>query len=97
MLRQAGQQLRPLAQQCRAIATAAPCLAEGEVTDSSSKAFLSRFSKHVSSTLAPPNFPTDYMKKKEIKEGEPVPEKLTMNFFLPHEQLLKQAKASCQT
>ena len=84
--------------QCsRGISTAGPSLAEGDAqADSSSKAFMAKFQQHVSSTLAPPHFPTDFMKKKEIKEGEPVPEKMTMNFFLPHEQLLKAAKVGDQ-
>ena len=94
MLRRAAQQLRPLVQQARGIAGSAAARAEGEAADSGSQAFLKKFSPHVSSTLAPPNFPTDFMKRKEIKEGEPVPDKMTMNFYLPHEQLFRQAKAS---
>ena len=94
MLSAGAKRLRPLAAQLRSISTASPCLAEGEgsAVDTGAKAFTDRFRKHVSSTLAPPHFPADFMKKKETKEGEPVPEKMKMNFFLPHEQILKQAE-----
>lgn len=94
MLSATSRRLGPLAAQVRGIATASPCLAEGEgaAVDTGAKAFTDRFRKHVSSTLASPHYPTDFMKKKEFKEGEPVPEKMKINFFLPHEQILKQAE-----
>ena len=59
--------------------------------------FKKRFSPHVSSTLAPPNFPSDYMPKEAPKEegAAAVPSKLKLNFFLPHEQQMK-AKEVCK-
>lgn len=53
--------------------------------------FKKRFSPHVSSTLAPPNFPSDYMPKEAPKEegAAAVPSKVKLNFFLPHEQQMK--------
>ena len=95
MLSAASKRLLPLAAPLRGISTASPCLAEGEgaPVDTGAKAFTERFRHHVSSTMNAPNFPTDFLKKKEVKEGEPVPEKMKINFFLPHEQILKQAEA----
>ncbi len=59
------------------------------------KAFTDRFTKLVPSTMAPPNFPTDFLPKdqKEVKEApSTVPDKLTFNFYLPHEQIAKARK-----
>ena len=60
--------------------------------------FKKRLTPHVSSTLAPPNFPSDYLPKEAPKEegaaAAAVPSKLKLNFFLPHEQQMK-AKEVC--
>lgn len=59
------------------------------------KAFTERFVKLVPSTMAPPNFPTDFMSKeaKQVNEApSTVPDKLTFNFYLPHEQIAKAKK-----
>lgn len=61
------------------------------------KAFTERFVKQVPSTMAPPNFPTDFMSKeaKQVNEApSTVPDKLTFNFYLPHEQIAKAKKVS---
>lgn len=45
--------------------------------------------------MAPPNFPTDFMSKeaKQVNEApSTVPDKLTFNFYLPHEQIAKAKK-----
>ena len=42
-----------------------------------------------------PSFPSDFIKKSEKEEGEApttVPDKLTLNFFLPHETTMKDSK-----
>ncbi|KAK9833391.1 hypothetical protein WJX81_001144 [Elliptochloris bilobata] len=56
--------------------------------------FKKRLAPHVSSTLAPPNFPSEFVPvRKDAKEegaaAAAVPSKLTLNFFLPHEQQMK--------
>lgn len=57
--------------------------------------FKKRLAPHVSSTLAPPNFPSDFIKdpKKGTEDAAAapaaVPAKLTFNFFLPYEQQMK--------
>ena len=59
------------------------------------EAFLEQFMPKVSSTLAPPNFPSSFLKPvKEQEEGGPIPEKLTFNLFLPHSQHTKNAEVS---
>lgn len=57
--------------------------------------FKKRFTPHVSSTLAPPFFPSDFIKLKTEKTEATaaVPAKLTLNFFLPHEQQMKAKEA----
>jgi len=55
-------------------------------------AFQEKLRPFLSSTSAPPSFPTDFMKPKPVAEaGAGVPDKLTLNFFLPHEQPKKGA------
>lgn len=57
--------------------------------------FLKKFTPHVSSTLNPPQFPSDYLPKKDEASAEAstaVPEKLTLNFFLPHETTVNASK-----
>lgn len=47
--------------------------------------------------MAPPSFPTDFMSKeaKQVNEApSTVPDKLTFNFYLPHEQVAKGKKVS---
>ena len=57
--------------------------------------FIKKFKPHVSSTLGDPMFPSDFVPK-EAKDAQEapaaVPEKLTLNFFLPHETTLKDSK-----
>jgi hypothetical protein len=57
--------------------------------------FLKKFKPHVSSTLGTPHFPSDFLPKEEKTSEEAsagVPEKLTLNFFLPHEATIKDSK-----
>jgi hypothetical protein len=55
-------------------------------------AFQEKLRPFLSSTTAPPCFPSDFMKPKAPAEaGAGVPDKLTLNFFLPHEQPKKGA------
>ncbi|CAL8468352.1 g7892 [Coccomyxa elongata] len=55
--------------------------------------FIKKFTPHVSSTLAPPHFPSEFLPKEQAaEEGAGVPEKLTLNFFLPHETTIKDSK-----
>jgi F-type H+-transporting ATPase subunit delta len=55
-------------------------------------AFQEKLRPFLSSTSAPPCFPSDFMKPRPAPEaGAGVPEKLTLNFFLPHEQPKKGA------
>jgi F-type H+-transporting ATPase subunit delta len=55
-------------------------------------AFLEKLKPLLSSTSAPPSFPSDFMAPKPaVEAGAGVPEKLTLNFFLPHEQPKKGA------
>lgn len=60
--------------------------------------FIKKFKPHVSSTMNDPHFPSDFLPKSAKEEGEAstaVPEKLTLNFFLPHETTLKDSKVRC--
>ena len=52
----------------------------------------------MSSTMNDPSFPSDFLPKEDKEVGEAsaaVPDKLTLNFFLPHETTLKESKVSC--
>jgi len=67
------------------------------VQQSACAEFVKRFRPHVSSTLNDPNFPSDFLPKSAKEEGEAptaVPEKLTLNFFLPHETTMKDSKVT---
>ena len=57
--------------------------------------FVKLFRPHVSSTVNDPNFPSDFLPKSAKEESEApttVPDKLTLNFFLPHETTMKDSK-----
>ena len=91
MLRLSARRLAAAGKGCRRISTSTPVWDEAE--DKGPKAFLKEFGPKVSSTLAPPSFPSDYYKRPEKQEeGGALPEKLTFNLFLPHEQHSKQSK-----
>ena len=92
MLRQAARGLsrRPLA--LRSISTSTIARQDDEALP---KAFSDKFVKFVPSTMAKPSFPTDFLPKeqKEVKDApSSVPDKLTFNFYLPHEQIAKGKK-----
>ena len=62
-----------------------PCYAE----------FIKKFRPHVSSTMNDPCFPSDFLPKEDKTEGDApaaVPDKLTLNFFLPYETTMKDSK-----
>lgn len=57
--------------------------------------FVKMFRPHISSTMNDPSFPSDFIPKGKKEEGEApttVPDKLTLNFFLPHETTMKDSK-----
>ena len=57
--------------------------------------FVKIFRPHISSTVNDPSFPSDFIPKGKKEEGEApttVPDKLTLNFFLPHETTMKDSK-----
>ncbi len=57
--------------------------------------FIKKFRPHVASTVNDPSFPSDFLPKEDKEVGEAtavVPDKLTLNFFLPHETTLKDSK-----
>ena len=61
--------------------------------------FVKMFRPHISSTMNDPSFPSDFIPKDKKEEGEApttVPDKLTLNFFLPHETTMKDSKVRKQ-
>lgn len=92
MLRQAARGFCRRSFVARGIRTTASARQDEEALP---KAFIERFVKLVPSTMAPPSFPTDFMSKeaKQVNEApSTVPDKLTFNFYLPHEQIAKAKK-----
>ena len=92
MLRHAARGLGRRSLAARGIRTTAIARQDQEALP---QAFTERFVKGVPSTMAPPNFPTDFMSKeaKQVNEApSTVPDKLTFNFYLPHEQVAKAKK-----
>jgi hypothetical protein len=76
----------------RAVHTSAACWQEAAHTPEQEE-FLKKFSQHVTSTTAPPNFPGDFVPATAPADASgAVPDKLTLNFYLPHEQTLKSSK-----
>ena len=68
-------------------AAAAVADSSGEI---SRRTFLEKFAPLVSSTTAPPSFPTDFLPKEKADEAAAatagVPDKLKFSFYLPHGQ-----------
>ena len=96
MLRQAARGLCRRGLAARGIRTTAIARQDDEALP---KAFTERFVKQVPSTMAPPSFPTDFLPKDAKTVGEApttVPDKLTFNFYLPHEQIAKARKVCDQ-
>ena len=58
--------------------------------EASRRAFLEKFAPLVSSTTAPPSFPSDFLPKEKAEEAAAatagVPDKLKFSFYLPHGQ-----------
>ena len=69
--------------------TSAARLAEED--DKGTKAFLEKFMPNVVGTPTEPQFISEFVKKPQ-EQTEGVPDKLTLNFFLPHKQQVKDAK-----
>lgn len=74
----------------RSFADDAAAAAGGDASgEMSRRAFLEKFKPFVSSTTAPPCFPTDFLPKEEAAETAAtagVPDKLKFSFYLPHGQ-----------
>lgn len=95
MLRLAARRLARRADCARGFSTSTSALAEDSSSSSSDKgtqAFVDKFTPHVSANLVRPQFPSDFLPKKEEQPKEGVPDKLTLNFYLPHKQTLKDSK-----
>lgn len=91
MLRQAARGLCRRGFAARSLTTSTTARADDEAT----KTFLEKFDQVTPSTMSPPNFPTDFLKKEDkqsLEAPSTVPEKLTFNFYLPHEQIAKSRK-----
>ena len=91
MLRIVGRRLTGHLRSSRPFVTSAAQLAEED--DKGTKAFLEKFMPNVVGTPTEPQFISQFVKQpREQTEG--VPDKLTLNFFLPHKQQVKDAKVT---
>lgn len=93
MLRQVARGLCRQSVATRCLSTTA--LARAEADEDTKQQFLEKFKKGTPSTMAPPTFPFDHLKKADkepLEAPSSVPEKLTFNFYLPHEQIAKNKK-----
>eukprot|EP00884_Botryococcus_braunii_P015347 jgi/Botrbrau1/2496/Bobra.0226s0052.1 len=89
MLRRAAQLVVPAYR--RGLHTSAACWEEAQSVEK--EEFLEKFQKYVSSTTAPPNFPSDFVEAQPVTEASAaVPDKLTLNFYLPYDQIIKGSK-----
>ena len=94
MLRQAARGLCRRGLAARGIRTSAIARQDDEALP---QAFRKIFVKQVPSTMAPPSFPSDFMPKEATQVSDApstVPDKLTFNFFLPHEMVAKGKKVT---
>lgn len=89
MLRITGRRLAGHLRSSRPFVTSAARLAEED--DKGTKAFLEKFMPNVVGTPTEPQFISEFVKKPQ-EQTEGVPDKLTLNFFLPHKQQVKDAK-----
>lgn len=71
-------------------------LSFAEEDDKGAKAFLEKFMPNVTGSAAEPQFISEFVKKPK-EQPESVPDKLTLNFFLPHKQQVKDAKVCTMT
>lgn len=89
MLRRAAQLVAPIYR--RGLHTSAACWQEAQ--SSEKEEFVNKFKKYVSSTTAPPQFISDFVEVESAAEAPAaVPDKLTLNFYLPHDQPFKASK-----
>ena len=97
MLRQVARGLCRQGLAARSVSTTV--IARTEADDETKKQFLEKFDSVTPSTMAKPNFPSDFLKKEDkepLEAPSSVPEKLTFNFYLPHEQIAKNKKVLIQ-
>ena len=94
MLRLAGRRIAQRVAEARAFSVSAGSLAEDSPSDKGPKSFVDRFTPHVSSQLAEPQFQSDFLPKAKTDEKEGVPEKLTLNMYMPYKHELKDSKVS---
>ena len=92
MLRIAGRRLASQMGAVRSFTTSAAGLAEEASEDKGPKAFTQKFLQNMVGSAVTPQYPSDFIKKTQEEAQEGVPEKLTLNFYLPHKQQLKEAK-----
>ena len=89
MLLRRGASVRTFADDAAASAASGASAADAS-GESSRRAFLEKFAPLVSSTTAPPSFPTDFLPKEKADEAGAaavgVPDKLKFSFYLPHGQ-----------
>ena len=93
MLSRAPAILRQAVPGLRAFATSQSALA-GVV--SNTKEFTEEFVKVAPPNFSPPAFPSEFLKKKG-ESAEPasgVPEKVTLNFYMPHDTHMKSEEVS---
>ncbi|KAK9809861.1 hypothetical protein WJX72_000482 [[Myrmecia] bisecta] len=74
----------------RCISTTA--VRQEEAVKGSREEFLEQFKKVAPSNLAPPRFIGDFVPKPAKVEGTAVPEKLTFNFYVPHDTVLNKSQ-----
>lgn len=94
MLRIAGRRLTSRIQASRPFVTST--INSAEEDDKGTKAFLEKFMPNVVGSAVEPQFVSDFVKK-PTEQQEGVPDKLTLNFFLPHKQQVKDAKVTFKT
>lgn len=82
-----------------AATSAAAASGGGDVSgEISRRSFLEKFTPYVSSTTAPPSFPTDFLPKEKAEETTAtagLPDKLKFSFYLPHGQPVDRQPVSC--
>lgn len=95
MLRIAGRRLAGRIGGVRPFSQSTVSLAEDQTEkDAGPKAFTERFLQNMQGSAVTPQYPSDFIKKTPEASAEGVPEKLTLNFYLPHKQQVKDSKAS---
>lgn len=94
MLRIAGRRLADRVGALRPFTTSVASFAEESSGDAGPKAFTEKFLQNVAGSSVSPQYPSDFIKKPDEEPKEGVPDKLTLNFYLPYKQQIKGSKAS---